>query len=308
MVGIITVITNEKHNLENFFYSLLRQTYKNYILYIVDNNSSDGSAEFFREIAENSDIDVKYIRLNYNSGFSGGSNIGAQSAINDGCRYLFNINNDVVMENHCLEELVKLIETGSETACTGPLLFRHRIKDPGIIQEFGGKVNFKTGKTNKYFANQNISDILLPETLEVDFIGGGVLMIKTDVFKSVGMWEEAYFAYYDEIDLYYRIKVLNKYKLYVTSRAVAYHNHNWTKKAKSKYYFEYYLSERNKFVYFRKYKLYSSIYKTVVIDLLKFPWRLRWFIKVCNFKLGLYYLKGAFDGLTNKKGKPKFIK
>lgn len=307
MVGIITVVTNEKGNLENFFHSLLNQTYKNFTLYFVDNNSSDGSFDFFKKLNANNDINVKYTRLNYNSGFSGGSNKGAEIAVNDGCRYLFIINNDVVMDSRCLEELVALIEADPETACAGPLLFRHQVKDPEIIQEFGGRVNFRTAEITKYFTNLNIADANIPEVMEVDFIGGGILLVKADVFKHVGMLEEDYFAYYDEIDLFYRIKVENKHKLFVTSKAKAYHNHNWTKKAKSKYYFEYYLSERNKFLYFRKHKLYRCIFRYIVIDLVKFPWRLRWFLEVCDFKLGLYYLKGMLDGLLNVKGKPKFV-
>jgi hypothetical protein len=44
---------------------------------------------------------------------------------------------------------------------------------------------------------------------------------------------------------------------------------------------------------------------TLLTDIIKFPWRLYWFMKVCDFKLGMYYLRGMFAGLINKKGKPK---
>jgi GT2 family glycosyltransferase len=211
----------------------------------------------------------------------------------------------VILEKNCLDELVKLINEDSELACVGLLLMRHQQKLPGIIQEFGGKINFKTGKIVKFFTNEDSGKVNLPQTIDTDFIGGGACFIKAGIFKTIGMFDENYFSYFDEIDLSYRLKKLNNYKMRCTSKAVAYHNHNWTKKNKYSYYFEYYLSERNKYVYFYKYGKYFSIIRSLCSDLLKFPWRLIWFVRVCDVSLGIYYLNGLFAGLFGKKGKPK---
>jgi len=304
-IGIVTVVTNEKSNLKELFTSLAAQTFKDFTVYFVDNNSTDGSMEYFEELNSNGVLQTKYIRLDHNSGFSGGSNIGAEEAIKEGCKYLFISNNDLVFDRFALEEMNKLIEAGDEIVCIGPLLMQHKERNPDIIQEFGGKIDFKKGTLKKYYANQNIKEVNLPEILETDFIGGGVCFINADIFQKIGMYETAYFGYFDEIDLSYRLKVMNNYKMMVASKAIIWHNHNWTEKNNFSYYFEYYLSERNKFLYYHKYKLYSSMLLTFLADSVKFPWRLRWFMKVCDFKLGMYYLKGIFDGLLNKKGKPK---
>ncbi len=306
-IGVVTVVTNEKFNLDNFYSSLLSQTYKDFTLYFVDNVSSDGSLEYFKKLNTDNKLSVEYIKLDHNSGFSGGSNIGAKAAISNGCRYLFILNNDVEQEPHCIEELLKLIETDENIACTGLLLYMHKQERPGMIQEYGGKIDFKRGELEKFYTVKSINEVNLPEKMETDFVGGGVCFIKADVFKNVGLFEESYFGYFDEIDLSYRLKVLNKYKMMVTSRAVAYHNHSVENKTKNRWYREYYLSERNKFLYFKKFGLISSVFRAVFIDLLKFPVRLFWFIKVCDAKLGFYYLKGMFDGLRNKKGKPEFV-
>jgi GT2 family glycosyltransferase len=121
------------------------------------------------------------------------------------------------------------------------------------------------------------------------------------------MFEEEYFGYFDEIDLAYRLKMKDDNKLYVTSRAKAYHNHYSAspENKKTRYYFEYYLSERNKFLFYDKYGLRSSKYKMLVTDIIKFPVRLLWFRKVCGWKLGWYYLRGMWDGLRGVKGKPR---
>jgi GT2 family glycosyltransferase len=309
-LGIITVVTNEKLNLKDFYTSLAQQTFKDFTVYFVDNNSADGSIEYFKDLNSSNVLNVKYIRLDYNSGFSGGCNIGAENAIQDGCKYLFFSNNDLFFEERSLDELLKLLQSENNIACTGPVLLKHKEKTPEEIQEFGGKINFKSGHLEKYYTNENITRTDLPETLETDFVGGGVCMIKADVFKASGMFENDYFAYFDEIDLSYRLKVLGNYKMMVTSKAKIWHNHNWTKKNNNSYYFEYYLGERNKFLYFKKYKMRGSLIAGIVVDSFKFPWRLIWFIKVCDFKLGLYYLKGMLDGLLGKRGKPElsFVK
>jgi GT2 family glycosyltransferase len=305
MIGIITVVANEKYNLENFYNSLKQQTLKEFKLYFVDNNSTDGSSDFFREINKDTLIETVYIKLEKNYGFSEGSNIGAEQAISDGCKYLFIANNDLVLEQNCLKELSNTLEN-SEAVCAGPLLLMHSQRKPDVTQEFGGKINFRTGSLKKYFENKNINDATIPEIMETDFVGGGICFINADIFKESGMFETSYFGYFDEIDLSYRLKIINKYKMYVTSKAIAWHNHYSNEKNKKSYYFEYYLSERNKFLYFYKYRLYASIIFSVFIDSLKFPWRLIWFIKVCDFKLGLYYLNGMKDGLLKKSGRPSF--
>lgn len=211
------------------------------------------------------------------------------------------------MEKKCLEELVRLLESGENIAAAGLLLFRDKEKFPGVIQEYGGKIDFRKGSLKKFYEGMNFSDVKIPERIETDFIGGGMCLIKAHVFEEAGMFEESYFGYFDEIDLSYRLKVLRHYNMLVTSKAVAYHNHDWTKKNKHGYYTEYYLGERNKFLYFRKYKLYFGMIYTVFVDLIKFPWRLIWFVKVCGFKAGLYYIKGMLSGLLNRSGKPEFL-
>ena len=307
-LALITVVTNEKNNLDGFYNSLANQSFRDFTVYFVDNNSADGSAAYFKELNRSSVLNVVYIQLDYNSGFSGGCNIGAVKAIEDNCKYLFFSNNDLVFDTEALNVLIKTTESDSLPVCLGPLLFSHKQKNPGLIQEFGGKINFKRGTLKKLFAGEKIENLRLPAVMETDFIGGGVFFIKAEVFLEIGMFETSYFAYFDEIDISYRLKIIRNYKMIVVSGSKIWHNHNWVKKNNSAYYFEYYLSERNKFLFYRKYRMYWALLMMLAGDLVKFPWRLVWFTRVCGFKLGLYYLKGMFDGLLNKTGKPGFVK
>ena len=302
-LGIITVVTNEKDNLESYIRSLSVQSFKDFRLYFIDNNSSDGSWEHFCLLNHDALINTVYLRLESNYGFSGGCNVGAARAIEDGCPYLFFSNNDLEFDKDALYEMMSLI-TKDSYACVGPLLLKNRNEKPDEIQEFGGKIDFRRGRLTKNFENEKVIMSKIPETLETDFIGGGVCMIKSDVFKKIGMFENRYFAYFDEIDLALRLKQ-NGYKMIVTSKAKIWHNHAWKKKSPESHYFEYYLSQRNKYLYFRKFNFRTSILVSFCEDLIRFPFRLMWFKKVCNYKTGFYYLLGTIHGILNVKGKPK---
>ncbi len=110
-------------------------------------------------------------------------------------------------------------------------------------------------------------------------------------------------AYGDEIDLAARLKKTG-FASIVTKKAVLWHNHKWEKQNKEGFYFEYYLIQRNKYLYFRKHKLYFNMFISYLTDILKFPVRLLWFMRVCDLKLGYYYLKGTYAGLFGCSGRP----
>lgn len=303
--GIIAVIYNQKHNLKPFFESLKLQSFKDFTVYFIDNNSVDGSYDYAKILNEDQILDIRYIKQSQNTGYAGGNNTGAKEAARSGCEYLFILNNDMILEKNCFSELVKLMESSSSTACCSPLVIYHN--QPEIIQEFGGKVNFRFGTVEKFYALKNINSIRLPEILETDFFCGGAVLIKTSVFMKAGMFEEAYFGYFDEIDLSKRIISTGGGKMYSVAGAVVWHNHIWNPKNKKGYYLEYYLMQRNKYLYFRKYKLVSSLFISFFIDIIKFPVRLLWFKKVCDLKVGYYYVKGTLDGIINRKGKPGLL-
>jgi len=310
--GIILVVYNQKENLKLLYESLIRQSYTYFTVYFVDNNSTDGSYEHSLELNKTYNLDIKYIFPGDNTGFAKGNNIGAEKAAEDKCEYIFILNNDTELHEDCLKYLVQLAGQDEMTAVTSPIIFYGNKKNSdNIIQEYGSNINFINCKVKKFFAQDNFekSNNVIPGIKEVNFVSGGAMLIKTSVYKKTGLWEERYFAYGDEADLMKRLNDAG-YKIKVTKMAMLWHNHKWTPENKKGYYFEYYLIERNKFLFFYRNKLYFSLIYTLFMDLIKFPWRLLWFKKVCDFKLGFYYLKGLFHGLLNIKGKPKlkFVK
>lgn len=308
LIGIILVMYRQKHNLDPLYRSLLGQSEKNFRIYFVDNNPDSNDADFSRKLNEDLKLDIVYITPGSNTGFAGGNNIGASKAISDGCKNIFFLNNDSVLDSNCLFHLRQAIDIFPGTGAAGPLIF---FGLPGeeskcIIQEFGASANFKTYDIRKNYEKQKYNEIedRIPEISEVDLISGGATFLKTAVLMKAGLWNEMYFAYGDEIDLAARMLKAG-FKTIAVKNAVLWHNHKWNKENKQGYYFEYYLIQRNKYLYFRQFKFYGPMLVALFKDILIFPRRLIWFIKVCDFTLGFYYLRGTFAGLFGKSGKPK---
>ncbi|MCR5837615.1 MAG: glycosyltransferase, partial [Lachnospiraceae bacterium] len=94
-IGIVTVLYNSSAVIKEFFQTLGEQNYKNMILYVVDNNSTDDSLQVCKEYENFLQIPVKYIINNENYGVAKGNNIGIKEAFNDNCDYILLSNNDI---------------------------------------------------------------------------------------------------------------------------------------------------------------------------------------------------------------------
>lgn len=310
--AIILVMFRQKHNLQLLYSSLFTQSLKEFKIYFVDNNPDSGDTVFSKELNKKYGLDIDYINTYENTGFAGGNNAGAKKAIDDGAQFIFFLNNDTILENNCIELLTGFLKNEPGIAAVSPLIFYWNGKtEPGRIQEFGADADFNSYNIKKYFEGAEYESVKnnIPEIKHVNTLPGAAMMVRSSALKKTGLWEESYFAYGDEIDLARRINDAG-FKCAVFKNAVLWHNHKWIKDNKEGYYFEYYLIQRNKYLYFRKFSLYGSLLTAYIVDSLKFPFRLIWFAKVSSIKTGYYYIKGTYAGLFNHKGKPKlgFIK
>lgn len=309
LVGILLVVYNEKHNLSLLLNSLKRQTHQNFIIYFIDNGSSDNSIEFTKELNTHLKLQIKYFPQKENTGFAGGNNIAAKEAGKDDCDYMFTLNNDTELDNECIKELINLLESDKKIGVVGPILFFwNKEKLRNQVQFYGAKVDFNKYKVIENYSGKVFEDIKdsLPIKLYVDHVPGGATFIPTDLYRHIGLWDERYFIYGDEIDLSKRV-IGTGLRLAVSYKAKVWHNHKFLTKNKKGYYLEYYLIARNKFIYYYKYNLYSRIIIGFIIDMIRFPFKLFWFKKVCDWKLGTYYFKGIFAGILNRYGKPNFL-
>jgi len=202
--------------------SLLQQSYKHAHVLVVDNGSVDNSKllldEYQSQHAE--EIDVVYNPANF--GFAGGVNTGIEWALNEEYEYVALFNNDATADKNWLKNLVKAIEPEEVGISTGLLLHEDgkTIDSTGEFYSLWG-LSFPRGRGHKTSTK--------PKAGSVFGATGGASLYKTALFKDIGLFDEDFFAYYEDADISFRAQLAG-WKVAYTSEAIAYHKQGATSK------------------------------------------------------------------------------
>ena len=172
-VHVIVITCNGRRHLEGCFTSLEKTAYPNYAVWLVDNASSDGSAEYVVEHFPH----VRILRNEENLGFARGNNLAMIRALDAGADYIFLLNDDTVL----LDErwLAAAVELAERERAVGMIGFD--LLDTPVLPA-GGR----------------------PATITstpVDRIDGCALFMRAPLLRGIGLLDEAYFAYAEEDDL-----------------------------------------------------------------------------------------------------------
>ena len=275
---------------------------------MVDNGSKGNDAQ----VLEGRFADyIHLIRNNKNYGYAGGNNIGIGYALyNSPPDYFLILNNDVVVAPDFLTEMVNVAESDDSIGIVGPKLYYSDF--PNIIHSAGMKTNVWPGNTSSIGYKQ-LDAGQYDAQQEVDCISGCCLLIKKEVIHQVGMFDESYFCYWDEVDYCFRAQRAGFRSIYVP-QAIAWHKKVLKKKfwgrlpyAEEASPLAYYYWTRNNFKFMRKYGTKGQYYTFLIYF---FSWRL-WFITgVCllyHYNLGqlVAFYRGVRDGLFNSEAGAK---
>ncbi|MCX6250387.1 MAG: glycosyltransferase family 2 protein [Bacteroidetes bacterium] len=297
-VAVLLVVTNEAHHMKTHFNSLKNQTYKNISVYVTDNNSKDNSVELIRELYPEANINS----FSENTGFARGNNIAAKHAYDDGADYLFILNPDIELDPECIEQLVLFSEQNKQIGLVAPVMFYGlEKKSKNIIQSYDDHVNFYTSGSHSPHAELVFNADTIPVIIETSMTGGGITFMKREVYQKIGLFEESYFIYNDEIDLAYRVKKAG-YKMFATHRAKVWHHHNWSQKNKIQHRLMYYYMTRNRFLYFKQYHLYSYLLYNIMLEIFLMPLKIRWALRTSDLRFLRFYYLGIVRGIAGEKG------
>ena len=171
---------------------LKESSYKNYRIFIVDNNSQDGSFEFFKKNL----LDCEVYETGINNEYAAGYNYAIRIALNNKYDYICIINNDAIVEKNTLENLVTYLDTHKQVGIVGPVICNFPGTD--IVQSTGFKVILKKGRTPSINEGKRTRDIVAVENC--DALCGACMLIRREVFEKIGLLPELYFLFYEETD------------------------------------------------------------------------------------------------------------
>lgn len=204
-VAVSIVSFNTKDLLNNCLRNLSRQKTKEKInIWVLDNDSKDGSAEMVEEKFP----EVKLIKSEKNLGFAKGQNKILKQLKDE---YIILLNPDTQFEDNFIDSMVKFMEENPSCAVSGPKLvdFNNKLESNGGDFPFGpalfnwlfnlealGKLsNFHRGDKDYYSAAH-----------EVNWISGTMMMMKRESLEKFGFFNEEFFMYFEDVELCYRAK------------------------------------------------------------------------------------------------------
>lgn len=159
-----------------------------------------------------------------NLGFAGGNNVGLRYALADPlCQFVWMLNNDTIVEPHSLSALVQHMQDNPDTGLCGSLNLSYY--QPATILCLGGKpYNRWTGRvrTPTYPALEQLA----PSSPSIDYVNGASMLATRAFLERVGLMEEAYFLYFEELDWAMRAK--GEFSLGYARDSVVYHKEGAT--------------------------------------------------------------------------------
>ena len=217
-VAYILVCWNNQTLLDECIQSINDQLYSQKEIYLIDNNSNDGSAQY----VEKHYPQVKLIKSDKNNGFARGNNLLIAEALKDqDIEYFALINTDARLDPGWTTELVKVAKKNPKVATLQGLTldyFDHAIVDSHHI--YIGKNLQATQYGYKQHADQN--DYYTREVQGVNAAAAIVTRAFIEAQPEKSLFDESFFMYLEDVDIALRAGVMG-WKNYFVSTAMAYH-------------------------------------------------------------------------------------
>jgi len=223
VVGVVLNWNNYEDTVETVE-TLRTLDYDRFKILLVDNGSTDGSADRLAERFPDLDL----VRTGENLGFGPGMNVGVEAALDRGADYVWALNNDVVVEDtDLLARLVDVAERRPDIGVLTPTVMGYPETDEVWFRR--GYLNWTTGSAghrghrNWYVDGPRTE--LFPDRdglVDDDYIPFCAALVRRDVFESVGLYPESYFLYYGDVAYGTRIRDAG-YRLATDTRSRIYH-------------------------------------------------------------------------------------
>jgi hypothetical protein len=224
-LSIIIVNWKVKDLVEKCLQSIFEQTKDiSFEVFVVDNNSGDGSAEMVREKFPQVDLTVSTENL----GFAKGNNLAIKKSRG---RYILLLNPDTEILDNALEKMVRFMDTHSECGISGCKLLNPDLSLQPSVRAFPDLISqlfillkihhlLPHSKTMYKYLVQNFD---YEKMQEVDQVMGAFMMIRREVINKIGLLDEKFWIWFEEVDFCKRAKAAGFKILYTPEVKIIHH-------------------------------------------------------------------------------------
>lgn len=207
-LSIVIVNYNVKFYLEQCINSLVQSIkHIDAQIYVFDNHSQDGSIEYLKKLYP----DVCYIESNHNLGFAKANNIAIRQSESE---YVLLLNPDTIVGSEVIDQCLSFMDTHSNSGALGVKMLRcdgfpaneSRRGLPTPMTSFykmcGLCAKFPQ---NKRFGHYYMSYLPWNEATKIEVVSGAFCMLRRKALEDVGLLDEDFFMYGEDIDLSFRV-------------------------------------------------------------------------------------------------------
>lgn len=218
-VAVVILNWNGKHYLERFLHLLIKRTQiKDVEIVIADNCSTDGSQKWIKETHP----EIRLIEFDNNYGFTGGYNRALEQIEAD---YFLLLNSDVEVTPGWIQPLIAALDNNPQIGICMPKIksaferdyFEYAGACGGYLDYFG--YPFCRGRILSFIEKDTAQ---YNQEREIFWASGAAFMIRSSLYRSLGGFDDTFFAHMEEIDLCWRAK-LSGSQVWAFPDSVVYH-------------------------------------------------------------------------------------
>lgn len=238
-VSISLVSLNQRHDLERLLPSLLPATQRARTeILLVDNRSTDGTSELIQR-------DFPQIQLRFNprkAGYGENHNLNLQKAQG---RYFVIMNSDMTVEPEVFASLRDYMEQQRNVGIVSPKILSADGTLQGLNKRFPTLFDlflrrFLPKPFQRFFKQRldyyEMRDVGYEHICDVPFLSGSFMFCRTDLLKSLGGFDPAYFLYFEDVDLCRRVQQTHRTVYYPSVSVV----HFWERSAHKNWIYTYF--------------------------------------------------------------------
>lgn len=245
LVSIVIVNWNGAGDTIECVDSILKITYPNFQIIVIDNGSDDRDV---KRLTQSLQDHVNIVLLRRNLGFAIANNVGIRISIQHGAEFVLLLNNDTTVDPRFLSEMVSAAQSDPSIGIVGCKVILYDDKER--LWYAGGKLNMYLRHKTEGLFKLDLGQFDFDK--ETDYVTGACMLVRTEVFKRIGLLPREYFLGWEDIDFCVAARKNGFNCLYV-ARSRIWHKSSSSYKRHNLGYLQVFLGFRNRVMMRHKY-------------------------------------------------------